>query len=172
MKLIKQISLLFFILTLSSSFINTKEENKIIKETNVLSWELEDNVHLVTEVTRNVLSLENVTEVTYKLYVSQNTGISKWETVKKPDYKGFESEEIDVMPLSVKTGGFKNEKYRYVVLSKTKLTPIEKGEFQIEPLKLNITLETPSNKRNLNGGMIMETINKDFESEPVTITVK
>jgi hypothetical protein len=129
-------------------------------------------VYLVAQISNTSLSIGTSTEITYKLYVSQSTGIQNWKELEKPTYEGFEMEEIEVNPMVVETEMFKGETYRYVVLNKAKLTSIEKGEFQFEPLKLNVTIEIPSDKRDDSGRPFMQTVNKNLETEAFTISVE
>ncbi|WP_460220199.1 hypothetical protein [Psychroserpens sp. MEBiC05023] len=131
-----------------------------------------EGVYLVAEVSNETVSVGQTTEVTYKLYVSQSTGVSNWKELQKPEYKGFESSEIVVEPMQVKTEKFKGETHRYVILNKTKLTSKEKGTFLFDPLKLNVTIEIFSDDRSTNEGLKKETLNKDLISEPIKIIVK
>ncbi|WP_204344691.1 BatD family protein [Psychroserpens algicola] len=165
MKFIKP-SLMFVLLLLCSSFTNT--ESKLTFST----LELDNAVHFVVEVTNNHIALGQSTEVTHKLYVSQSAGISNWKNFKTPNFNGFDVENIDAKSMKVFTEKFKGETYRYVILRKSILTAKQKGEFQFEPSQLNVTIEIPSQKKDNNGLRALETVNKDFETEPFTITVK
>ncbi|MCD2258490.1 BatD family protein [Psychroserpens luteolus] len=142
------------------------------KEDNPQLLKFNNTVHLVAEVSKKTVSVGSSIEVTYTLYVSPEVGISNWKALTKPEYEDFESEDIDVKPLKVEDGTYKGEKQRYVVLSKTKLTSKEKGQFQLEPLKLNVTVEMPTDKNDIFGSPVMQTINKTLTTNVITVTVK
>ena len=118
------------------------------------------------------LSVGETTEVSYKLYVPFDIGITNWKELEKPQFEDFNSETIDLGQMKVSKGKYKGELYRYVELSKTKLTSKKKGEFQIEPLKLSVTVEVPSDKKDVFGASVMTTVSKIIESESITVIVK
>lgn len=143
----------------------SNEENSYVLKFN-------DNVHLVAELSSNTLSEGHTTQITYKLYVSPDVGISSWKVVEKPEYKGFYSSDVNMKKTEVHNGTYKSKPYRYVILSLTKLTSKEKGKFQFKPLKLNVTVEIPTDKKDVFGGRVMKTVNKTLESDQVIVTVK
>ena len=147
----------------NESYQNEEERSEFLK--------FNEHVHLVAEVSKKTLPLGQSFEVTYKLYVSQNVGISNWKTLEAPEYKAFDSETIDVKPLTVESGKYKGEDHRFVVLSKTKLTSKEKGAFQLQPLQLNVTVEMPTDKKDIFGGPVMQTVNKTLIADTITVTV-
>jgi hypothetical protein len=132
----------------------------------------EVDVHLVAQISDNTIGLGQSTEVTYKLYVSQSVGISNWKPLEKQKYINFTSQDIEMSPMEVKTEKFNGEMYRYVILNKVKLTSKAIGDFKIDALKLNVTVEVPSKKKDIFGGRVMETLNMNIKSEPLEIIVK
>ncbi len=131
-----------------------------------------DNIHLVAEVSKNDPYLNEGITVVYKLYVSPNTGVSNWSELENPRYNDFWSQKIDIKGMRVQEGQYKGEDYRYVVLRKTVLYPQKTGKLEIEPLKLDITVEVPTSRRDIFGGMHMAKTNRTVSAGSRTINVK
>ncbi|CDF81094.1 BatD [Formosa agariphila KMM 3901] len=131
-----------------------------------------ENIHLVAEVSKTNPYLNEAITVVYKLYVSPNTGVSNWREIDNPKYSDFWSQNIDVKGLQVKNGTYKGESYRYVELRKTVLYPQKTGKLKIEPLSLDITVDVPTNRRDIFGGRLMTQVHKTVSAGERTINVK
>jgi hypothetical protein len=132
----------------------------------------DDNIHLVAEISKTNPYLNEAITVVYKLYVSPNTGVSNWREVDNPRYNDFWSQNIDLKGVKVENGKFKGEDYRYVVLRKTVLYPQKSGKLEIEPLSLDITVEVPTNRRDIFGGRLMTQVQKRVSAGSKSIQVK
>ncbi|WP_298901396.1 BatD family protein [uncultured Psychroserpens sp.] len=132
----------------------------------------EENIHLVAEVSKSDPYLNEAITVVYKLYVSANTGVSNWREVDNPRYNDFWSQKIDTRGYRIQNGKYKGEDYRYVVLRKTILYPQKTGKLEIEPLTLDITVEVPTNRRDIFGGRRMAQTNRTVSAGSRTINVK
>jgi len=131
-----------------------------------------ENIHLVAEVSKGDPYLNEAITVVYKLYVSPNTGVSNWRELENPRYNDFWSQKIDTKGLRIQNGKYKGEDYRFVVLRKTVLYPQKTGKLEIEPLKLDVTVEVPTNRRDIFGGMHMAKTNRTVSAGSRTINVK
>ncbi len=132
----------------------------------------EENIHLVAEVSKSDPYLNEAITVVYKLYVSTTTGVSNWREVENPRYNDFWSQKIETKGLRIKNGKYKGEDYRYVVLRKTVLYPQKTGKLEIEPLTLDVTVEVPTNRRDIFGGRHMAQINRTISAGSRSINVK
>ena len=63
-------------------------------------------------------------------------------------------------------------KITYVVLRKTVLYPQKSGKLEIEPLSLDITVEVPTNRRDIFGGRLMTQVQKRVSAGSKSIQVK
>lgn len=131
-----------------------------------------ENIHLVAEVSKTNPYLNEAITVVYKLYVSATTGVSNWREVENPRYNDFWSQKIETKGLRIQNGKYKGEDYRYVVLRKTVLYPQKSGKLEIEPLTLDITVEVPTNRRDIFGGRHMAQINRTVSAGSRIINVK
>lgn len=131
-----------------------------------------DNIHLVAEVSKNNPYLNEAITVVYKLYVSSNTGVSNWREIEDPKFDDFWSQNINDKSLKVQNGKYKGEDYRYVVLRKTVLYPQKTGKLEIEPLKLEITVDVPTTRRDIFGGRLMRQVHKTVAANVRIIDVK
>lgn len=131
-----------------------------------------ENLHLVAEISNANPYLNEAITVVYKLYVSPRVSVSNWREMDSPVYSDFWSQNIDIRQLKIETGQFEGEPYRYVVLRKTILYPQKTGELEIEPLTLSVAVDVPSNRRDIFGGRLYETIDKTVAAGKRSINVK
>ncbi|HLV13613.1 MAG TPA: BatD family protein [Xanthomarina sp.] len=131
-----------------------------------------NNIHLVAEVSKTNPYLNEAITVVYKLYVAPNTGVSNWREIDNPKFNDFWSQNIDIKGLQVQNGTYKGEDYRFVVLRKTVLYPQKTGKLEIEPLSLDITVEVPTNRRDIFGSRLMAQAHKTVSAGSRTIDVK
>ena len=131
-----------------------------------------DNIHLVAEISKANPYLNEGISLQYKLYVSPRVDVSDWRPIDSPKYTDFWSQNIDIGRLQVKNGTYKGEDYRYVVLQQTVLYPQKTGKLTIEPLTLNVSVQVPSDRRDIFGRRISETIQKTIAADRKVIQVK
>lgn len=131
-----------------------------------------ENLHLVAEISETEPYLNEAITVVYKLYVSPRINVTDWHQMENPAYRDFWSQNIDIRQLQVQNGTFQGEPYRYVVLRKTVLYPQKTGELNIEPLTLSISVEVPSNRRDIFGNRFYESVEKVVSAGNRTIDVK
>ncbi len=142
------------------------------KDGNNADYIASENIHLVAEISNTNPYLNEAITVVYKLYVSPNTGVSNWREIDNPKYSDFWSQNIDIKGLKVQNGTYKGEDYRYVVLRKTVLYPQKTGKLDIEPLSLDITVEVPTNRRDIFGSRLVNQVHKTVSAGNRTIKVK
>jgi hypothetical protein len=142
------------------------------KDPNDPDYIASEKIHLVAEISNGSPYLNEAITVVYKLYVAQNTGVRNWREIDNPRYNDFWSQNIDVKGINIQQGTYKGEDYRYVVLRKTVLYPQKTGKLTIEPLSLDITVEVPSNRRDVFGRNFMSTVNRTVASRNRIINVK
>jgi hypothetical protein len=133
---------------------------------------VDDNVHLIAEVSKTNPYLNEAITVVYKLYVSTRTGVSNWREVDNPRFNDFWSQNIDIKGLKIQNGTYQGKEYRYVILRKTVLYPQKTGELEIEPLSLDITVDVPTNRRDIFGGRYMAQVHKMVSAGSKIINVK
>lgn len=131
-----------------------------------------DNIHLVAEVSKANPYLNEAITVVYKLYVSLETGVSNWHEKDNPRYNDFWSQNIEIKGLNIQKGTYKGEEYRYVVLRKTVLYPQKTGSLKLEPLVLDLTVEVPTNRRDIFGRPLMTKVPKVVTAGSRTINVR
>ena len=131
-----------------------------------------DNIHLVAEVSKTNPYLNEAITVVYKLYVAPRTGVSNWRETDDPEYDDFWSQSINPKGLKIERGKYKGEDYQYVVLRRTVLYPQKTGKLIIEPLKLDVTADIPTKRRDIFGQRLMSKVNVPVTAGRRTINVK
>ncbi len=131
-----------------------------------------ENLHLVAEISDSNPFLNEAITVVYKLYVSPLVSVSNWREMDSPVYSDFWSQNIDIRQLKIESGEYQGEPYRYVILRKTILYPQKTGELEIQPLALSVSVDVPSQRRDIFGGRLYTTVDKTVTAGRKTITVK
>lgn len=145
---------------------------EIPKDPNDPDYIVQQNIHLVAEVSKTKPYINEAITVVYKLYVSDNTGVSNWRELDVPRYNDFWSQNIDMKGVKIENGTYNGEDYRFVVLRKTVLYPQKTGKLEIEPLTLDITVDVPTNRRDIFGGRLMQSVHRTVSAGSRTINVK
>jgi len=131
-----------------------------------------ENLHLVAEISNSNPFLNEAITVVYKLYVSPLVSVSNWREMDSPVYSDFWSQNIDIKQLKIESGTYEGEPYRFVVLRKTILYPQKTGELEIQPLALSVSVDVPSERRDIFGGRLYTTVDKTVTAGKRNINVK
>ena len=131
-----------------------------------------DNIHLVAEISNRNPYLNEGISVRYKLYFSPEITVRQWYPKDNPTYADFWSQDIDIKHLSVKEDLYRGDPYQYVVIRETVLYPQKTGKLKIEPLSLTVPVNVPSDRRDIFGRRLYETIERTVSSNNQTIDVK
>ena len=142
------------------------------KDPNDPNYVAAENIHLVAEVSKSGPYLNEAITVVYKLYVAPNTGVNDWREIDSPRYNDFWSQNIDTKGQKVQNGTYDGKDYRYLVLRKTVLYPQKTGKLNIEPLSLDITVQVPTNRRDIFGSRLMTRVHKTVSAGNKSINVK
>ena len=142
------------------------------KDPNDPNYVASEKIHLVAEVSNLNPYLNEAITVVHKLYIAPGIGVRNSREIDKPRYSDFWSQNIDVNGLGAQQGTYKGEDYLYVILRKTVLYPQKSGKLNIEPLSLDVTVEVPSNRRDVFGRSFMSTVNRRVSAGNRAINVK
>jgi len=132
----------------------------------------DDNIYLVADISKSNPYLNEPITVVYKLYFSDNIGITGSRELNKPKYNDFWSQNIDVKQFVTEVGTYKGQRFNYVVLKKTVLYPQKSGKLEIEPLSLDIDCQVPTNRRNFWGQPLMTEDSKRVSAGSKVISVR
>ncbi len=131
-----------------------------------------ESLHLVAEVSNTNPYLNEAINVTYKLYISPSINVNDFKPLDNPKYNNFWSQDISVGRYKIANGTYKGKSYRYVVLKKVVLYPQKTGTLNIEPLSLDVTVDVPTNRRDIFGGRIYTQTHKTVSAGSRKINVK
>jgi BatD DUF11 like domain len=129
-------------------------------------------LHLIADISNANPYINQPVTVVYKLYFSNNIGISNFNETNKPKYKDFWSQNIEIKELVAEQTTFKGEAYRSIVLKKVILYPQKSGNLIIEPLALNIDVQLPTGRRDIFGQMQIVEDSKIVSAGNKTLNVK
>ena len=145
---------------------------QVPKNPNDPNYIASENIHLVAEISKTNPYLNEAITVVYKLYVAPNTGVDNWQEIDSPRYNDFWSQNIDMQGQKVQTGTYNGEEYKFLTLRKTVLYPQKTGKLYIEPLSLNLSVQVPTNRRDIFGRRLMTQANRTVSAGKKTINVK
>lgn len=144
----------------------------IPKDPNDPNYLASENIHLVAEISKTNPYLNEAITIVYKLYVSPNTGVDNWQETNSPRYNDFWSQSIDMKGQKVQRGTYNGEDYQFLVLRKTVLYPQKTGKLNIEPLSLDLSVQVPTNRRDIFGRRMMAQAHRTVSAGNKTINVK
>ena len=134
---------------------------------------LDGNIHLVAEISKNNPYLNEGITVTYKLYFRNPISISDVQELESPSYGDFWSHLIKIGRAEINMrGSYKGEPYNEVIWRKAVLYPQKTGKLILEPLTLNLSLNLPSNRKDLFGRRILTQAQKMITTGKDIIRVK
>ena len=134
---------------------------------------LDGNIHLVAEISKNNPYLNEGITVTYKLYFRNPISISDVQELESPSYGDFWSHLIKIGRAEINMrGSYKGEPYNEVIWRKAVLYPQKTGKLILEPLTLNLSLNLPSNRKDLFGRRILTQAQKMITTGKNIIRVK
>ena len=133
---------------------------------------LSDAIHLVAEVSKTKPYLNEEVYVVYKLFIGRDVNIRNYRVLDDPKFTDFWSQNIDIEQLEVKEGEYGGEPYQYVELRKTLLYPQKTGELVIEPLTVALSVQVPTDKRDIFGRRQYEYVEKNASAKTRKLQVK
>ena len=142
------------------------------RDPNSPEYLIDENLHLVTEISNNQPYLNQGITVLYKLYFRSPLQISDARESESPKFKDFWSHQIKIPQLKVDRGNYKGIDYNVVVWRKTVLYPQKTGELILDPLTLNLMIDIPSKRTDFFGNRVYEQASRSISSGKKVIRVK
>jgi len=152
--------------------ITVTEAVEVPRDPNSPEYLIDDNLHLVAEISNTRPYLNEAITVIYKLYFRNPLRISDARAVENPQFADFWSHNIDIPQLKVENSTYKGEPYSVVVWRKSVLYPQKKGKLTLEPLSLSLVIDLPSNRRDFFGNRILQQSSRTVTAGKRTINVK
>ena len=131
-----------------------------------------DDIELVVEVSKNNPYLNEPIFIVYKLFFSPEINIRNLGEIDSPNFKNFWSQKIDIPRLEIKRSSFKGKSFNYVEWKKTLLYPQKVGAIEINPMTLDVSIDTPTNRRDFFGNVIYNQTSNKVSSKNKVINVK
>ena len=133
---------------------------------------VEDDIQLVTELSKRSPYLNEPISVVYKLFFSPEINVRNLGEIDSPEFKNFWSQKIDVPRLEIKRSSLNGKSYNYVTWKKTLLYPQKEGNLEINPMTLDVSIDVPTNRRDFFGNIIYTQTSSKVSSQKQIINVK
>lgn len=143
---------------------------EIPKNPNDPNYIASENVHLVAELSKSRVYINEPVTVVYKLYFAGNVRPSDVNPIDKPEYKDFWSQDIPSR-RTVDREMYKGKLYSYVAWQQTVLYPQRSGKLPIAPLTLDLQLDVPTNRRDFFGNQIYTQVSRTITAGKRILTV-
>ncbi len=127
-------------------------------------------MHLVAELSKSRVYINEPVTVVYKLYFAGNVRPSDVNPVDMPEYKDFWSQDIPSR-RTIDREMYKGKLYSYVAWQQTVLYPQRAGKLPIAPLTLDLQLDVPTNRRDFFGNQIYTQVSRTITAGKRTLTV-
>lgn len=131
----------------------------------------DESLHLVTQISKNNVYLNEAVTVVYKLYIASNVSVTNFRPLDSPKYNNFWSQDIPITKYQTTKETYKGKPFGSVVLKRVVLYPQKTGKLDIEPLSLEISVDVPTNRRDFFGSRIYKQASKTVYAGKRTLNV-
>ena len=152
--------------------VNVSESVSISKDPDDPSYVVNENLHLVVEVSNTNPFLNEGISIIYKLYFSPQINVTNVGEIETPEFENFWSQNIKIPRLQIERGSYKGDSYNYVTWKKTVLYPQKTDKLEILPLSLDVSVDVPTNRRDFFGNRIYNQVSKKVTAGKRIIQVK
>jgi BatD DUF11 like domain len=138
-----------------------------------------DNLFIKASADKQRVRLGEQLTVTFRLYT--RLSVAAYDLAKAPAFEGFWSEDFDMPKQPAASNETLNGKqYRVLTMKKTALFATQAGQLKIAPLEVTCSVQMQSKRRSndpfdsfFNDPFFqqVQTVNMNFKSNPLTITV-
>jgi BatD DUF11 like domain len=129
-------------------------------------------LHLIADISKTNPYLNEPITIVYKLYFSNNVGISNFVPSSTPKYNDFWNQNIEIKQLTAENTIYKGENYRSIILKKVILYPQKSGKLNIEPFVMDIDVQLPTGRRDIFGQVQIVDDQKRVSAGSSVINVK
>jgi hypothetical protein len=152
--------------------ISVSESVSISKDPNDPNYVVNENLHLVAEVSNISPYLNEGISIIYKLYYSPQINVTNVGEIETPEFENFWSQNIKIPRLQMERGSYKGDNYNFVTWKKIVLYPQKSGKLEVLPLSLDVSVDVPTNRRDFFGNRIYNQVSKKVTAGKRSINVK
>ena len=152
--------------------ISVSESVSISKDPNDPNYVVNENLHLVAEVSNISPYLNEGISIIYKLYYSPQINVTNVGEIETPEFENFWSQNIKIPRLQIERGSYKGDNYNFVTWKKIVLYPQKSGKLEVLPLSLDVSVDVPTNRRDFFVNRIYNQVSKKVTAGKRSINVK
>ena len=152
--------------------ISVSESVAVSKDPNDPTYVVNENLHLVAEISNTNPYLNEGISIVYKLFYSPQINVTNVGEIETPEFENFWSQNIKIPRLQIERGSFKGDNYNFVTWKKIVLYPQKSGKLDILPLSLDVSVDVPTNRRDFFGNRIYNQVSKKVTAGKRSINVK
>ncbi|MDB9976819.1 BatD family protein [Flavobacteriaceae bacterium] len=152
--------------------ISVSESVSTSKDPNDPNYVVNENLHLVAEVSNISPYLNEGISIIYKLYYSPQINVTNVGEIETPEFENFWSQNIKIPRLQIERGSYKGDNYNFVTWKKIVLYPQKSGKLEVLPLSLDVSVDVPTNRRDFFGNRIYNQVSKKVTAGKRSINVK
>ena len=152
--------------------ISVSESVSISKDPSDHNYVVNENLHLVAEVSNISPFLNEGISIIYKLYYSPQINVTNVGEIETPEFENFWSQNIKIPRLQIERGSYKGDNYNFVTWKKIVLYPQKSGKLEVLPLSLDVSVDVPTNRRDFFGNRLYNQVSKKVTAGKRSINVK
>lgn len=152
--------------------ISISKSVSISKDPSDPNYVVNENLHLVAEVSNISPFLNEGISIIYKLYYSPQINVTNVGEIETPEFENFWSQNIKIPRLQIERGSYKGDNYNFVTWKKIVLYPQKSGKLEVLPLSLDVSVDVPTNRRDFFGNRIYNQVSKKVTAGKRSINVK
>jgi hypothetical protein len=118
-----------------------------------------ESLHLIAELSKTKVYINEPITVVYKLYFDSKVRPSNVNPIDMPEYIDFWSQDIPSR-RTIDREMYKGKLYNFFAWQQTVLYPQRAGKLSIAPLSLDVQLEVPTNRRDFFGNQIYTQVSR------------
>ena len=148
-----------------------KNAVKLPTNPNDPNYVVAENLHLVAELSKNKVYINEPVRVMYKLYFAENIRPSDVNPIDVPKFKDFWSQNVETR-RTIEKELYKGKMYNYVLWQQAVLYPQRAGKLKIAPLTLDIQVDVPTKRRDFFGNQIYTQVSKTISTNQRVVNVQ
>lgn len=149
-----------------------EEESQMVQQPKIDESKIGKGIHLVAEISNNQPYLNEPITVTYKLYVSHQSGIRAMNPLSIPKFTNFWNHSESSDEMKVQIAQYKGKEYRMAIVKRSVLMPQKEGKLVIEPLEMEMLVEEMTGRYDFFGQPEVITSKKIFSTGSQVVQVK
>ena len=132
----------------------------------------DQNVRVISEVSKTNPYLNEGILITYKLLVGNGVNVTNFNSVDAAEYTHFWNQDLPINAYNFEPTTYEGKSYQSVVLKRVLLYPQKTGKLSLKPYTFELSVDVPTNRRDFFGRPLYAPATRVASTAEITIDVK